>query len=463
MTSFISTRGRAAAISFREAVLSGLAPDGGLYMPARWPRVDPLVGRKSFPEAAAAVIGAYAGDEIDDAELLALARRAYQDFEDSNAVAPLVALGDGLYLLELFRGPTLAFKDVAMQMLAALYDWALQGSGRRKTIISATSGDTGGAAAFAFAGKESAEIFILHPAGRISEVQRRMMTTTGAANVVNLAVDGSFDDCQAIVKSLFADRDFSARLDLGGVNSINWVRLAAQAVYYYTAAAQLPSPAHYVVPTGNFGDIFAGHAASMMGAPIGRLCAAVNTNDIVSRVLETGRYAPGATSPTLAPSMDIQVASNFERLLFEASGRNGDEVSALMDVFARDGAFSVPDAWRRFIEPRFCAARASDEETLAEIGARYAQGDGLVDPHTAIGLACAHKLRLSGAIDGPTIVLATAHPAKFPDAVRKGAGVTPPLPARCAGLFNRDEDMISAPADARAVADIILSRATSRI
>jgi threonine synthase len=463
VTSFISTRGLAPAISFRDAVLSGLAPDGGLYLPAHWPRIDPAIGRLSFPEAAAAVLGAYAGDEIDAASLLAIARSAYASFDDPANVAPLVALGDGLYLLELFRGPTLAFKDVAMQMLGALYDWALHGSGRKKTIISATSGDTGGAAAFAFAGKASAEIFILHPAGRISEVQRRMMTTTGAANVVNIAVDGSFDDCQAIVKALFADASFASKLDLGGVNSINWVRLAAQAVYYFTAAERLDATAHYVVPTGNFGDIFAGYAAAMMGAPVARLCAAVNTNDIVSRVIETGRYAPGATSPTYAPSMDIQVASNFERLLFEASGRDGAAVRALMEAFAREGAFSVPDSWRRFIDLRFCAARVGDEETLAEIGARYRNGDGLVDPHTAIGLSGARKLIERGAIEGPTVVLATAHPAKFPDAVRAGAGETPALPPRFAGLFDRREDMIAAPADARSVGELILARSSARL
>lgn len=455
---FISTRGRAPAIGFRAAVLSGLAADGGLYMPERWPA--PGAGLEAFAqipfaEAAARVLSLYAGEEIGLEALTLMAARAYAAFEHE-AVAPLRPLADDTEILELFYGPTLAFKDVAMRMLAELYGWALEGAPRGKTIIGATSGDTGGAAVAAFAGKSNVEVFMLHPKGRISDVQRRMMTTAAARNIHNIAVEGTFDDCQRIVKTLFADEDLSRACDLGGVNSINWVRLAVQSTYFLTAAAQRPGAA-FVVPTGNFGDIFAGYAAKCMGARVGALVAATNRNDIVRRAIGTGVYAPSVVDATTSPSMDIQVASNFERLLFEASGRNAVAVSALMDAFARDGSFVIPEQWRAAIAADFAAGRA-DEEAVAAMMRRVHREHGiLVDPHTAVGLVAAESLRASGRLRGRAICLATAHPAKFPDAVEAATGRRPELPPRHSALLRAEERFDAAPAEAAAIRSSILA------
>ena len=458
---YFSTREQTPDIGFRDAVLAGLAPDGGLYMPAAWPRIAEAdrsaFASRTFPEVAATVLSAYAGSEISREDLLALARRAYGAF-DTPEVAPVVDLGGGDYLLELFHGPTLAFKDVAMRMLAQLYDWALDGAARGKTIIGATSGDTGGAAIHAFAGSGKAEVFMLHPRGRISDVQRRMMTTVEAMNVVNIAVEGTFDDCQSIVKSLFADPMLKARLDLGGVNSINWVRLAVQTVYYFTAAARFGGPLSFVVPTGNFGDVFAGFAAKKMGAPVARLGVAVNTNDIMRRAIATGVYEPSSARPTSSPSMDIQVASNFERLLFEALGRDHAALGALMQGFEREGRMNIPDTARRHIASDFCAERASDDEVAGKIREVLKSAGKLIDPHTAVGLVALGKLRAAGEIPGPAVSLATAHPAKFPDAVKAASGVHPTLPDRYADLFAREEYMIAAPARAAEIRKIMLDR-----
>ena len=458
---YFSTRGQAPDIGFREAVLAGLAPDGGLYMPASWPmitaREQAAFAQASFAEVAASVLSAFAGAEISRADLLALAQRAYGAF-DTPDVAPVVELRGEDILLELFHGPTLAFKDVAMRMLAQLYDWALQDCTRGKTVIGATSGDTGGAAIHAFAGSQNAEVFMLHPSGRISDVQRRMMTTVDAGNIVNIAVEGAFDDCQAIVKALFADPALNARLDLGGVNSINWVRLAAQTVYYFTAAAQFDQPVSFVVPTGNFGDVFAGYAAKKMGVPVARLGVAVNSNDIMRRAIETGIYQPSAVRPTSSPSMDIQVASNFERLLHEACGRDAAALRALMRDFERQGRMVLPPEARRLIEVDFCAECAGEDEVTAKIRGLSAGAGMLIDPHTAVGLVALDKLRARGEISGKAICLATAHPAKFPDAVRAASGVHPALPGRFADLFAREERMIEAPARADAIREIILNR-----
>ncbi len=445
---FISTRGGAPEIGFREAVLSGLAPDGGLYMPARWP-TPPGEGprafaRLTFAEAAARVLAPYAGDAVSLANLEAMAARAYAAF-DHPETAPLRPLSDDTDLLELFHGPTLAFKDVAMRMLAELYGWALEGATRGKTIIGATSGDTGGAAVAAFADKPGVEVFMLHPRGRISEVQRRFMTTATATNIHNIAVDGTFDDCQRIVKALFADEELSRALDLGGVNSINWVRLAVQSTYFLTAAARRPA-AHFVVPTGNFGDIFAGFAAKKSGAGLGVLAAATNRNDIVRRAILTGVYAPDEVSATTSPSMDIQVASNFERLLYEASGRDAEAVAGLMQDFARDGRFTIPPAWRAAIAADFAAARADEPEVAAMTARVHREHAMLVDPHTAVGLVAAEKLRREGRLAGHVVALATAHPAKFPEAVEAAAGVHPALPPRLAAMMGAPERCEAAPA-----------------
>lgn len=456
---FVSTRGRAPAIGFKDAVLSGLAPDGGLYVPDNWPRLVPgdLAGfaGDSFAAAAARVLAPYAGEDLGLADLGPMAARAYAPFDDDE-VAPLRPIADDTEILELFHGPTLAFKDVAMRMLAELYGWALQGAARGKTIIGATSGDTGGAAVAAFAGKANVEVFMLHPNGRISDVQRRMMTTASSPNIRNIAVEGTFDDCQRIVKTLFADESLSRRCDLGGVNSINWVRLAVQSTYFLTAAARRPGAA-LIVPTGNFGDIFAGYAAKRMGAPIGALIAATNRNDIVRRAIETGVYEPAGVAATTSPSMDIQVASNFERLLFEASGRDAAALSALMDAFARDRRFVIPGAWRDEIAADFAAERA-DEADVAATMRRVHSGRGLlIDPHTAVGLVAAEKLRAAGRLKGHAICLATAHPAKFPDAVEDATGIRPGLPSRLSGLMTAQERFDTAQADLAGIRSYILA------
>ena len=458
---YISTRGRAPSISFREAVLAGLAPDGGLYVPSSWPQFgaadDIAPTNEAFSAAAARILAKFAGDECSEDDLRAMAQEAYRPF-DAPETAPLRELGDDNHLLELFHGPTLAFKDIAMRMLAQLYDWALAKDGRGKTIIGATSGDTGGAAINAFAGIDRAEVFMLHPAGRISEVQRRMMTTSAAANIVNIAVEGSFDDCQTIVKKLFADAALNKRLDLGGVNSINWVRLAVQTVYYATATKKLGKAASFVVPTGNFGDIFAGYATKRMGLEIRRLGVAVNENDIMRRAIRTGVYVPSKALPTSSPSMDIQVASNFERLLFEALDRNADALGALMDEFESDGRMTIPDEALSRIRADFCAEKATEAEVADKIRRTRDAFGVLVDPHTAVGLVALDKLRAEGEIKGPAIVLATAHPAKFPDAVEAACGERPTLPARFGDLMARGEQMVHAKADVAEIRALIEAR-----
>ncbi len=457
---FTSTRGGAPAVGFREAVLSGLAPDGGLYMPVRWPALSPdtlaAFADISFAEAAAEALALYAGDEVGLADLGRMAARAYAAF-DHEETAPLRPLSDDIDILELFHGPTLAFKDVAMRMLAELYGWALDDAARGKTIIGATSGDTGGAAVAAFADKPGVEVFMLHPLGRISEVQRRIMTTASAGNIHNIAVEGTFDDCQRIVKALFADEALSRTLDLGGVNSINWVRLAVQSTYFLTAAARRPG-AHFVVPTGNFGDIFAGFAAKKIGANIGVLAAATNRNDIVRRAILAGDYAPDAVAATTSPSMDIQVASNFERLLFEASGRDAGALAGLMQNFARDGRFTIPPPWRARVAGDFAAARADEAEVAAMMARVRREHEILIDPHTAVGLVAAEKLRAEGRLAGRVIALATAHPAKFPDAVEAATGVHPALPPRLAAMMRAPERCEKAPAGVDAIRALILDR-----
>jgi threonine synthase len=458
---FVSTRGLAPEISFREAVVSGLAPDDGLYMPAHWPAISEeersSFAKMRFPEVAARILARFAESELQESELVAMATRAYAPF-DVAEVAPLRGLGGEDFLLELFHGPTLAFKDIAMRLLAELYGWALEGSPRGKTIVGATSGDTGGAAVSAFAGKSDVEVFMLHPKGRVSDVQRRMMTSVISDNIVNIAVEGDFDDCQRIVKALFARRDLAQAFDLGGVNSINFIRLAAQAVYYFTATAALGRPASFVVPTGNFGDVFAGYGAARMGLPIKRLVVAVNRNDILKRGLDDGVYEPRSTTPTSSPSMDIQVASNFERLLFEAANRDAATLRAMMDEFARERHLKLSPAILAKIRADFVAERADEAEVAGMIAACLEKNGVLVDPHTAVGLVALDKLRRAGAISGDAIVLSTAHSAKFPDAVEAASGIRPALPTRYADIVARAERFVEAPADAGAIAALMISK-----
>jgi threonine synthase len=455
---YISTRGRSPAIGFEDAVLAGLAPDGGLYVPESWPtftsaEIAAFAGQP-YAEVAAAVIGKFAGAEIAAADLLAMTRGAYASFTHP-AVTPIKQLYPNLWLLELFHGPTLAFKDVAMQILARLYDRALKAQGRHLTIIAATSGDTGGAAVEAFRGASNARILILFPEGRISAVQRRFMTTTGAANVANLALQGSFDDCQAIVKALFQDKALRQAVDLSGVNSINWARIAAQAVYYFTSAVALGAPhrpVSFVVPTGNFGDAFAGYVARQMGLPIHTITVATNANAIVAQAIATGRYARGAVHATQSPAMDIQVASNFERLYFEASGRDAAATAAAFEGFAETGVLDIPLGALAAMRTIFASDWTDEAQTSDCIRQTLMQTGELIDPHTAVALRAALA---SGPMPHdpaiPQIVLATAHPAKFPEAVRAAAGLDPRLPLAAIGLDQRTEVFDRLPADIGAV------------
>jgi len=439
---FVSTRGEAPVLGFSDAVLSGLASDGGLYLPQTWPQISAAeiasFASKPYADVAYAIISRFTGDEIAPDVLRKIIGEAYATFRHPS-VAPLVEIAPGRFVLELFHGPTLAFKDVAMQFLSRLMDHILAERGLRATIVGATSGDTGSAAIEAFRGRDSTDIFILHPHNRTSEVQRRQMTTVLDANVHNLAVDGNFDDCQAIVKGLFGNLGFRTAMHLSGVNSINWGRIVAQIVYYFTAAVSLGAPGRavsFVVPTGNFGDIFAGYAAKRMGLPIANLVIATNTNDILARTLETGTYEIEGVTPTISPSMDIQVSSNFERLLFEALGRDAAALKRLMAGLQQSRSFTVPPGALAHIREGFAAGRADEVQTSATIARLLRDAGYLLDPHSAVGVSVAAGLELG---EAPVICLATAHPAKFPAAVKAATGIEPPLPAWLSDLYDRPE------------------------
>jgi threonine synthase len=442
-------------------MLTGLARDGGLYVPELWPLLAPetiagFFGRPYW-EVAVEVIRPFVGLEISDADLGRMANDAYATFRHP-AVVPLDQIGPNQFMLELFHGPTLAFKDVAMQLISRLMDHVLAQRAQRTTIVVATSGDTGGAAVDAFANLDHADLIVLFPHGRISDVQRRMMTTTGAANVHALAVEGNFDDCQAIVKGLFNHHGFRDAVSLSGVNSINWARIVAQVVYYFTSAVALGSPLRLVdftVPTGNFGDIFAGYVAKRMGLPIRRLRIAANINDILARTLKTGIYEVREVHSTASPSMDIQVSSNFERLLFEASGRDSAVVRGLMASLSQSGRFVLPDAVLAAIRTDFDAERADENETNAAIRAAWREAGDLVDPHTAVALAVADRCASDMSI--PNIVLSTAHAAKFPDAVEAACGVRPQLPAWLDGLMTKPERFTVMKSDQVEIEQFVLS------
>jgi threonine synthase len=443
LTRYVSTRGEAPELGFCDVMLTGLARDGGLYVPASWPRLSndtiaAFFGRPYW-EVAVEVIRPFIGGEISDADLGRMANEAYATFRHP-AVVPLNQAGPHQFVLELFHGPTLAFKDVAMQLISRLMDHVLAKRAQRTTIVVATSGDTGGAAVDAFANLGNVDLIVLFPHGRISDVQRRMITTTGAANVHAVAVEGTFDDCQAIVKGLFNHHAFRDAVSLSGVNSINWARIVAQAVYYFTSAVALGAPARavdFTVPTGNFGDIYAGYVAKRMGLPVRRLRIAANINDILARTLKTGIYEVREVHATASPSMDIQVSSNFERLLFEASRRDAASVRRLMDSLRQSGRFVLPDATLAAIREEFDAGRADETETSAAIRAAWREAGELVDPHTAVALAVAD--RDTSDSKTPNIVLSTAHAAKFPDAVEAACGMRPQLPAWLEGLMTKLE------------------------
>ncbi len=458
---YVSTRGEAPSLDFVEVMLAGLARDGGLYVPETWPAlsratIESFAG-KPYAEVAVDVIRPFVGDGISEADLARMAREAYGAFRHP-AVAPLTQLNPSLFVLELFHGPTLAFKDLAMQLLARLMDHVLQQRGERTTIVVATSGDTGGAAIEAFRGRAQVDVVVLFPQGRISDVQRRMMTTVRDANVHAVAIEGTFDDCQALVKAMFNHHAFRDRVRLSGVNSINWARIVAQAVYYFAAAVALGSPRQkiaFTVPTGNFGDVYAGYVASRMGLPVDRLVVATNVNDILVRTFATGTYEIRDVVATSSPSMDIQVSSNFERLLFDAYGRDAKSIRALMGSLAQSRRFAISARPLQEMRALFTADRADEQEAAAEIRAWMREADYCVDPHTAVALAVAEKETRDPAV--PMVVLSTAHPAKFPDAVKAACGIAPALPEWLADLPNREERVTVLPADQVAIEKFVVS------
>lgn len=460
---YISTRGEAQTLGFEDVLLAGLASDGGLYVPENWPQfkhadISAMAGQP-YHEVAYRVMIPFMGDFLAESDLRRMIEAAYASFNHPS-VTPLVQSGDGEWILELFRGPTLAFKDVAMQILGRVMDHALTRRGEKATVVCATSGDTGGAAIEAYRGREAADIFVLHPNGQVSEVQRRQMTTATDGNVHNIAIDGTFDDCQALVKAMFNDSKLRAKLSLAGVNSINWARIIAQVVYYFTSAAAIGAPhrkVSYTVPTGNFGDIFAGWVAWRMGLPIENLVIATNVNDILHRALTTGRYEVGRVQPTASPSMDIQVSSNFERLLFELSGRDAALIRSQMNGLVQSGAFEIPSQTLENMRKLFGSARVNETETAETIGILHAATGLLIDPHTAVGI---HAARQTAPAEGvPMIVLSTAHPAKFPEAVESATGVHPALPPHLANLMDRDEKFTVLPNDFETVSAFISANA----
>jgi threonine synthase len=463
---YVSTRGSAPALDFEAVTLAGLASDGGLYLPVEWPRfseaeIAAFVGLP-YATLAARVMQPFVGDSLSPERLQALCEAAYGRFAHA-AVTPLRQFDEQHWLLELFHGPTLAFKDVALQLLGLLFAEFLSRRNEKLTIVGATSGDTGSAAIDAVAGLDRVDIFMLHPNGRVSDVQRRQMTTVQSPNVFNIAIDGSFDDAQAMVKRMFGDRGMTDRFRISAVNSINWARLMAQVVYYFAAALQLGAPHRKVafsVPTGNFGDVFAGYVAARMGLPVERLIVATNVNDILHRALSDGDYSQGTVTPTAAPSMDIQVSSNFERLLFDVGGRDGAAVAAQMREFEQTRAMRLTNAQREGASALFSSVRAdADDMSAAMLWASEKCGE-IIDPHTAIGLHAARESSLGPSI--PLVTLATAHPAKFRDAVERATGVRPALPARIGDLFQREERFVELPGDYDAVADYIAQNATPR-
>ena len=457
---YVSTRGEAPVLGFSDALLAGLARDGGLYLPESYPQfsaedIRNLRG-KSYVEIAIAVLSPFVNGEIPAAEFEKMVRESYGAFRH-DAVCPLVQTGANEYVLELFHGPTLAFKDVAMQLLSRMMDYLLAQRGQRATIVGATSGDTGGAAIEAFAGRDNTDIFILFPHGRVSPVQQRQMTSSAASNVHALSIDGNFDDCQNLVKGMFNDLNFRDTLSLSGVNSINWARIMPQIVYYFTSALSLGAPdrkVSFTVPTGNFGDIFAGFVAKQMGLPIDRLIIATNDNDILSRTIATGSYAMRGVEQTSSPSMDIQISSNFERLLFESYDRDAAAVRGLMRSLGQSGEFTIADAPLKTIREQFTAGRSTVAETAATIDTVLKKDGYLLDPHSAIGVKVAREHADTAS---PMVVLATAHPAKFPDAVKDACGVSPALPAWLSDLMERKEHFTRLQNDLKIVEDHIRS------
>lgn len=463
---YISTRGAAPPLDFAEVLLAGLASDGGLYLPAKWPQLDEDTQRslqgKPYQEVAFQVMKPFVGACVPEAALRTIIGKAYGGFTHK-AVTPLVQLDSQLWLMEMFHGPTLAFKDIALQLLGHLFDYVLAEKKQRLTIIGATSGDTGSAAIQGCRGRDNLDIFILHPKGRVSEVQRKQMTTVADRNVHNLAIEGNFDDCQEIVKSLFNDEAMRKELNLGAINSINWARIMAQIVYYVYAAVNLGAPDRaigFCVPTGNFGNIFAAYAAKQMGISIARLVCASNSNDILTTFYDTGIMKMGLIKPTLSPSMDIQVSSNFERLLYDLLERKPGELIRSLAMFRASGAYGLAPGQHRKYRSLFVGHRADDMATLGTIAAAHRLYGQIIDPHTAVGLNAALVTQLDSQF--PLVALACAHPAKFPDAVLKAIGIRPHLPPRVGTQMNQPERMTTLPKDYHIVAQHIRAHARGK-
>ncbi|MEL6959219.1 MAG: threonine synthase [Pseudomonadota bacterium] len=457
---YVSTRGAAPELSFEEAMMTGLARDGGLYVPQEVPTLSEAqiaaMAGQSYEDVAFTVMRPFIGDTFTDTEFRGLIDAAYAGFNHA-ARAPLKQLDNNHFLLELFHGPTLAFKDFAMQLIGQMFQASLTRSGKRITIVGATSGDTGSAAIEAFRGLKNVDVFILFPNGRVSEVQRRQMTTPVEDNVHALALDGDFDDCQAALKDMFNDFDFRDGVGLAGVNSINWGRVLAQVVYYFSSAVALGAPhrpVSFTVPTGNFGDIFAGYIAKRMGLPIEKLIVATNQNDILHRTLETGKQIKEGVTPSISPSMDIQVSSNFERALFEAYGRDGTVVAEQMEDLKTKGGFEISQGAYQMLRDTFASGRASEEETYDAIRSELKRSGELLCPHSAVGVHVADQFQSAT----PMITLATAHPAKFPAAVEKATRIHPPLPPHMADLYDRPERVTEVPNDLAALQTLIKER-----
>lgn len=468
MVRYISTRGEASELAFDDVLLAGLAADGGLYLPAAYPPIAPrdiaALAGVPYAECAARLIQPFVGDSFSAAALRGATEAAYASF-DHRAIAPLVQIADNLFVLELFHGPTLAFKDLAMQLLGRMMNGILERRNLRATIVGATSGDTGAAAIEAFAGLDRVDVFILYPHGRVSDVQRRQMTTVAHDNIHAIAIEGTFDDAQAILKKLFRNVEFRSRVGLAGVNSINWARVVAQMVYYFTSAVALGAPSRevsFAVPTGNFGDVLAGYAAKRMGLDVSRLVVATNANDILARTLATGRYELRGVTPTQSPSMDIQVSSNFERLLFDAYDRDPAAIRAAFASLDQAGGFTIAEAPLAAIRAEFDAHSVSEEETSAEIVRTYRDAGYVLDPHSATGVRAA-RLRLADDPHTPVVALATAHPAKFPDAIERAIGLRPPLPERLAHILDAPERFTILENDERRIASFIGDRARAAL
>ena len=451
---YVSTRGAAPVLGFADVVLAGLATDGGLYVPEAWPTLG-AVTNAPYADLAASVFQPFTGDDIDTATMQRLCREAYATFRHPDVV-PIVDLEPGHQIMELFHGPTLAFKDVALQLLGRLFDHILTQRNEKVTIVGATSGDTGSAAIDGVKNCANIDIVILYPKGRVSDVQRRQMTTVDSPNVRTVAIDGTFDDCQDLVKAMFNHAEFRESQNLSAVNSINWARVMAQVVYYIEATRRIAGPIDVTVPTGNFGNVLSGWIAKQLGAPIRHLVVASNQNDILTRFFESHAMTVTGVHPTLSPSMDIQVSSNFERLLFEMNNRDGAVTREQLSRFRERGSLSVePDQFEKWIAPTFRAARATDHDTLATIRSVYESTGMLIDPHTAVGVAAGRAFAEDGV---PMLTLATAHPAKFPDAVERATGERPALPEHLADLFDRPERTTDLPNDLAAVEAFVASK-----